>query len=103
MLFVKPDVGRSEVEAINSVKRHVHFLTARFDRYGLQQPQAGFAARQQRQFAAVLQQRLGQQTKARRATVKINKVTVACVAFVPIFGLIFPGCDAVFHAEALVD
>ena len=58
--LIEPEICRAEVEAVDLVERGVHFLAVGFDRNGLQLLQRGFAPGEQRQLAAILQQRLRQ-------------------------------------------
>ncbi len=86
MLAVEPQIRRAEVETVDLVKRGGGLLASGLDGNRLQLAQSRVASGQKGQLAAILQQRLRQQRRARGSTVETDgKYLPAGIALMAIF------------------
>jgi len=100
---VEPYIGGGEIEAVNSVKGGVDFLPTRIDGQRLHLAYSRFAAGQQLQLAAVVQERSHQEVETLRAAIEVHKVAIGGIGGVVVFRLVLPRGNPLFDAEGLVD
>ena len=99
---VEPYIGGGEIEAVNSVKGGVDFLPTRIDGQRLHLAYSRFAAGQQLQLAAVVQERSHQEVETLRAAIEVHKVAIGGIGVV-VFRLVLPRGNPLFDTEGLVD